>query len=311
MNERKIAATILKVCLGYHKGERLLIITDGYKEDIAKIFFKYAVENKIKVNLLKIPALNIHGQEPGDEVKNFLKIFDLALLITKMSLSHTKARQQASKKGVRIASLPNISIQTLRRAILINYSKLREKTMELARILTKAKTITVKTKKGTDLTMNIEKRDIFQDNGLYIKAGDFGNLPAGEVCVAPVEGTAYGKIIIDASFASIGRLHRPIRIEVNKGYATKISLTRLRKILLSSGRCSLSLAEFGIGLNPKARISGNVLEDEKVLNTAHIAFGNNKSFGGKIDCPLHLDGVFFNPSIFIDGKELKLKNIYS
>jgi leucyl aminopeptidase (aminopeptidase T) len=45
-----------------------------------------------------------------------------------------------------------------------------------------------------------------------------------------------------------------------------------------------------------------VLEDEKVLGTAHIAFGNNLSMGGSIDVPLHLDGVLIRPTIEIDGR---------
>ena len=65
-----------------------------------------------------------------------------------------------------------------------------------------------------------------------------------------------------------------------------------------------NMAEFGIGTNPKARITGTILEDEKVKGTAHIAFGTNASFGGKIQTSIHLDYVFDKPTITIDGREI-------
>ena len=81
---------------------------------------------------------------------------------------------------------------------------------------------------------------------------------------------------------------------------------KIAALIKPLGRAALNIAEFGIGLNPKAKVTGNVLEDEKAKQTAHIAIGANISFGGKVSCPCHLDFVFFNPHIFIDGKQLKL-----
>ena len=72
-----------------------------------------------------------------------------------------------------------------------------------------------------------------------------------------------------------------------------------------------NVAELGIGTNYKAKIRGNILEDEKVLGTCHIAFGNNKHFGGKVDVPFHVDFVIQNPTIYSDDvlilKDGKLK----
>jgi leucyl aminopeptidase (aminopeptidase T) len=62
------------------------------------------------------------------------------------------------------------------------------------------------------------------------------------------------------------------------------------------------IAEFAIGTNPKAKVIGNVLEDEKVLGTAHIAVGDNTSYpGGKNYSILHQDGIMFSPTIELDG----------
>jgi len=66
----------------------------------------------------------------------------------------------------------------------------------------------------------------------------------------------------------------------------------------------------GVGTNPKAKITGNVLEDEKVFGTAHIALGNNTAFEGKVDVPVHVDGVFTKPTIFLDKKKIIEKGVF-
>ena len=74
------------------------------------------------------------------------------------------------------------------------------------------------------------------------------------------------------------------------------------------------IGELGIGINPGARITGNMLEDEKALGTAHIAFGNNADFpgGGKNNSQIHRDFLFYRPAIevkYVDGsKKVVMKN---
>lgn len=68
------------------------------------------------------------------------------------------------------------------------------------------------------------------------------------------------------------------------------------------GSLAFNVAELGIGTNDRARITGNVLEDEKAIGTAHIAFGDNKSMGGTVRVASHLDGVILSPTVLIDGK---------
>jgi len=65
-----------------------------------------------------------------------------------------------------------------------------------------------------------------------------------------------------------------------------------------------NVAEFGIGTNDKAKIIGNILQDEKVMGTCHIAFGNNSAMGGKVYSEVHVDTILERPTIIIDGKIL-------
>lgn len=300
----KIVATVIKKCLGYRKGERLLILTDDKLEALAEDFYSHTRQLGVEAFLIKMAPRTVHGEEPPQVIAQALKSVDLALLITDKSLSHTKARKVASKKyGVRIASLPGLTRDMLKRSILIDYNDLKSKVARLTTLLSQGKSVQLTTDRGTDLSFSIKGRCGFRDDGLYVKRGAFGNLPAGEASIAPLEGTANGRLIVDASVAPLGRLTRPMEIVIKDGYAQKISSKKFRDILNGSGKDAFNIAEFGIGLNPKAKVTGNVLEDEKAVGTAHIAFGDNESFGGRVSVPCHLDAVFFNPEVTIDGKK--------
>jgi hypothetical protein len=51
------------------------------------------------------------------------------------------------------------------------------------------------------------------------------------------------------------------------------------------GDLGTNLAELGVGTNEQARLTGNVLEDEKILGTIHVAFGASAAIGGTVSVP--------------------------
>jgi leucyl aminopeptidase (aminopeptidase T) len=306
MDMEEIVENVIFRCMEYKKGEKLLFVTDDKLYNLAQKFYLNSLKLGIDAVLIKYKPRKMHGEEPPEIVAKALINSDVALLITHCSLSHTKARKKASQKGVRIASLPKITEEIVKRTLEIGYKKLKKKIEKIANRLSEAKEILIKTKLGTNLRFSAKGRKGFADTGIYNKRGSFGNLPAGEACISPLENTAQGKIIFDASFAGIGKLSKPIETEVKDGYAVKISSKKLFNLLFPYGKKAFNIAEFGIGLNPKAIVTGNVLEDEKAINTSHIALGSNISFGGKINAHLHLDGVFYEPLILLDGKKLRI-----
>ena len=139
--------------------------------------------------------------------------------------------------------------------------------------------------------------------GFTQKKSSFGNLPAGEIFIAPLEGKTNGKIICDASVGGLGKVDKNIEIKIENGFISKIAGGIIAKNFqfLLKNKLYKNVAELGIGTNPKAKITGEVLEDEKVMGTCHIAFGNNKHFGGKVDVPFHVDFVIRKPTIYADG----------
>lgn len=304
----KYTDIVLKTCLGLKKDESFLVITDKKLEKLAKEFLETAKKITTKAELIEIPIPKVHGTEPSQEIAEEMLNYEVELLITTKSLSHTNARINACKNGARVVTMPGITKEVLERAIDIDYEKLSKTHKALGNIIDEGKTVQIKTKLGTNLTFSIEGRKAFgRDSGLFRKKCSFGNLPAGEIFVAPVEGTANGVYVVDASFASIGKLNKPIKIYVKNGYARKIEgykAEKLKKILDSVGSEARNIAEFGIGTNEQAKITGNILEDEKVAGTCHIALGNNIGFGGKTSVQLHLDGIIKNPAIAIDNRKI-------
>jgi leucyl aminopeptidase (aminopeptidase T) len=232
------------------------------------------------------------------------------MIATSKSLSHTKARRDACEKGARIASMPGITSDIIRRALAIDYEKMAERGHKIRDLLRKSDNVRIITKLGTDVVMSVKGRDVKGGKGGIIhKKGEWDNLPAGEACTTPVEGSTNGILIVDGSFGCIGKLKNPIKIEIKNGYAVKINgckeAKKLVKILKDvNNKYAYNIAELGIGTNDKAKITGCVLEDEKVFGTAHMALGNSKSLGGLIDVPIHLDGVFLKPTIFVDNVKI-------
>jgi leucyl aminopeptidase (aminopeptidase T) len=143
---------------------------------------------------------------------------------------------------------------------------------------------------------------------LFREKGLWGNLPTGEAYLAPVEGEAKGVVVVDGSMAGIGKLSAPIQIAVRDGFAEEITggpeAAVLQRLLEPHGKPARTVAEFGIGTNDKAILSGVILEDEKVMGTIHIAFGDNASMGGTVHVASHLDGLVLKPTVTFDGVEV-------
>ena len=297
---------VLTNCISLTPDESFLIITDENLFNLANEFFKESLRITKKSKIIKTIIPEFNGAEPSQNVSDKLLNCDAALLITAKSLSHTNARKNASLNGARIASMPGLTFEMAERALNVDYGAIIENNNKLFSLLKNKKYIRIKTKKGTDIGFNFENRNWIMDIGIYTKKGSFGNLPAGEIFSAPVEGKTNGVFVVDASIAGIGILKSEVRIYVKNGLVDKVAGNTEAKKLESmfKGKNYKNIAELGIGTNPKAIITGNVLEDEKALGTCHIAFGNNKHFGGLIDVPFHIDCVIKNPEVYGDDRRL-------
>lgn len=299
----KPSKTILQDCMNLKSNETCLVVTDKKLKQIGNALYTNSLKTTkySKLILTKIPKA--HGAEPSKNIADEMLKYDVILLATTKSLSHTRARENASKNGARIASMPGITMEIMKRALNVDFYKIKSINEKLNKKLKNKNKIKIMTKKGTSIEFRIKGRKWIGDDGIYTKKGAFGNLPAGEIFIAPLEDRTNGIIVVDASVGGIGKIDKNIIIEVKNGFINKITGGKIahqfKKLL--KNKLYKNVAEFGIGTNHKAMITGNVLEDEKVAGTCHIAFGNNKHFGGLVDVPFHVDVVIKKPIIYADN----------
>lgn len=308
----KASVIAIKDCMGTKKEETVLIITDEKKKKIGYNLFKNALNLGHEALYVEIKSREMHGQEPPKQVAGLMKMFDVVLCPTAKSLTHTNARREASALGARIATFPGITEDVMIRGLNADYKKIAALTIKLTDILTNTRIVKVTAPNGTDITMDISTRKGHASKGLFHAKGESGNLPTGEAYIAPLEGKSNGVFVVDGSMAGIGMIKgRPIKIVVEDGYAVEISggaqANKLNSILQDYDMQARNIAEFGIGTNDKAKLSGLLLEDEKVMGTIHIAIGDNKSMGGLVNVPIHLDGVVKKPTVYFDGKMIMKK----
>jgi leucyl aminopeptidase (aminopeptidase T) len=303
------SAIAIRDCMGAKKNEKILVITDEIKREIGISLHENAIRLGYESLLVEMKSGKINGEEPSDIVADLMQKYDVVFCPTAKSLTHTNARRSASAKGVRIATFPGITKEVMIRGMNADYKKISALTVKLQKILETGKEIRVTAPAGTDITFSIAGRKAYASKGLFHASGESGNLPTGEAFLAPVEGSSNGVFVVDGSMAGLGLIKNAnIKIEVENGYSTKISggtLAKKLKVMLDKvGKDACNIAEFGIGTNDSAKLSGVLLEDEKVKGTIHIALGNNVSMGGSVNVPIHLDGVVKKPTVWMDSKLL-------
>src|SRR5262245_17051308 len=281
------AAIACMDCCGVAFHDRVLVVSNPPHRRIAAALVDAARGRADNVRHIEYPTLSRHGEEPPDAVAHALGEATVALAPTVYSISHTRARIQATARGVRIAGMSSLTEAAFASALPIDYVSLEQSTATVARASTAATTCRITSAAGTDLTVKVRGRAAHEDNGNLRAAGSFGNLPAGEAYIAPIETEGEGTVVVDGSLAGYGLLREPLRIILRAGRiidavgeAADWLLEALDMGHLERGR---TIAELGIGVNPAARVVGTTILDEKALGTLHVAFGTNVSFGGAND----------------------------
>jgi leucyl aminopeptidase (aminopeptidase T) len=231
----------------------------------------------------------------------------VVLAPTVQSLSHTAARKAASEAGARIATLPGVTEEMLARVMSADMEGLRQKGKAIAGALGAGEEARITSAAGSDLRLGLAGREAIPDAGDLRGPGAFGNLPCGEGFIAPVEGTGEGTLVVDGSIAGVGRVAEPVTLRVEGGHLVDAGGregARLLELLTAHGGDGTNVAELGIGTNEKALLTGEVLEDEKILGTAHVAFGASAAIGGTVQVPVHLDCVVLEPEVTVDGRPI-------
>ncbi len=322
---------MFKVNMGVKSGEKLLVITDTTTTEewvekeskelaemterslLARVVSEIAAQEfpDCKVEFYAYPSRGRSGTEPGRQVEEKMKEADVVVAITSYSLSHTEARDNATKSGTRVASMPSFIPGMFYPGgpMATDYTKIHEECQKIAKLVDQANEVVLASPGGTDLKFSLEGRKVLIDDGMLAEKGAFGNLPSGEVYSAPLEGTANGILVVEQGWCALtedltlvfedGRVTQVIGGgKVGDGLRETLACGKNEEPYLSRRNC----AELGIGTNPNARRLDIVLEAEKIRETVHIAVGDSSHMGGKVSADLHRDFVISKPTLKFDGK---------
>ncbi|MBL6732932.1 MAG: aminopeptidase [Candidatus Poseidonia sp.] len=309
----KSALTVIDTCMDLRRGENILIVCDPTTTEIGQALHDAASLRSDRVLLIVMPKGRHHGEEPPAPVSNLMRQQQVVIAPTKYSLTHTRAVRQAIKDGARVATMPGMTLEMFTEGgMSADFNIIKKNIGEMNSMLRRKRIVNVKSESGTNVTFEVNWREWkLDDNGVCNRPRMLTNLPAGKIFTLPREGTMNGTIVIDGSWDS-ALVDEPVLLQVEKGLVVDVKGgTAAAQIRQTFGEAAKRLkskeqenvwtvAEFGFGMNPNARLLGNVLEDEKRLGTAYFSIGDNTTLGGTAAVGIQISGVLATPSIWLD-----------
>jgi len=293
--------------------KNLLFLYDDEGINIMNLFKSVGEQLNTNVESYCISTLNENQELPDtllNHFKNYDAVFniigDSAKIPVELRITLVKTEIQ---NNCAVVHCPGIHESSMLWSVNIDYEKIQKDAKNIIDILSIADEINLTAPSGTNLTFSIKDRIPHTD--LKIGYGEVGNIPAGEVFIAPIESSANGLLVVDGSISHFGAIGPVIKFDIKNGiiqriYSADVEMaTRVKKTLLKRRmRWSRIIGEFGIGLNNKTlHLTGNPLEDEKALHTCHIAFGYNIDFGGINPSSEHMDCIIYFPTVQITTKK--------
>ena len=305
------AMTVARVCLGVKKDEEILIVTEPEKQNIAKSVAEAVFSlGAIPVIMTMLPRER-DGQEPPEMVAEAMKKSDGFVCVVGKSITHTHAVKNACAAGSRGIMLTQFAEHMMFKGGLeADFPSCARDCKAVAQKLGGAEKIHLTTKGGTDLTYSARGR---RYNAMYcmVEKGEFAPVPTVEANTSPLEGTANGVIVADASipYVGIGLLEEPVKCIVKDGKIIKIEGGKQAKMLQKdldekNDPNVFNVAEMGVGLNPRCSFVGFMLEDEGVYGSVHIGIGTSLTLGGNIKAACHYDLIMHRGTIEVDGETI-------
>lgn len=309
------AGKIMDVCVGLEAGERVVVVTDFLKAELAQVVAAAAHARGADVVMTVMAPRELDGQEPPEAVGRALCGADVVVSLVARSITHSTAIKEAIEAGARGVMLTAfVADQLIGGGIDADFEAIEPLCKRVAQLLAEANEAHLTTPAGTDLRMSLAGRPGNAHSGLARAPRVFTTVPNIESSVSPVEGTAQGIFVADASipYYDIGVLSEPVRYTIRDGQIIDIEGgAQARAIAQKMAECQdpavYNIAQLSFGLNPLCPMRGVMLDDEGVYGTSHIGIGTSTSLGGEVKAPMHYDAVMWQPTLALDG-EVVLKD---
>lgn len=305
----KGAGIITRQCANIRPDEKVLIVTDFIKTDIAETIAAAARTLGAEVVMCVIAPTHIDGTEPPDAVAAAMSEADCIIMPVSKSLAHTDAARQAIQQGARVISMTAFTeSQMTEGGLYADFRKEKPTCDKVAELLSQGSMVHFTTPAGTDLTFSIEGRP-GNSHACVLDSPGFTALPNIEANISPVEGTTNGVLVGDGSipYYDIGVLAEPVVFKIKDGFVYEITggvqAKQIDRLMASQNdRFVYNIAQFAMGLNPMCtELTGVMLNDEGVLGTAHIGIGTSSNLGGRTKAKTHYDVIVRNATVSIDG----------
>jgi leucyl aminopeptidase (aminopeptidase T) len=302
------AMKVMSQCAAVKPGENVVITCDTNKLRLAEALAAAAYAVQGIPTIVSFPPTGTHGAQVPKSVVGAAAQSDVLIMPTSWSMTHTDARIEAIKNGSRVCTMCEVTEDCLcTGGILGDFEENDRLGRQLGKIIEKGKQIRMTSKAGTDLTAEISGRPISYETGIFKEPGQFAALPNSEINIPPIEGTSNGIIVGNVRLMGYGIIREePVTIEVENGNVVNIkgknAAEYLKNTLKSfNDKSAYNLAEFAVGLNPASRSYATNLEDLGKLGFGHHGIGSNYAFGGKVVAPCHIDIIYSEASLEIDG----------
>jgi leucyl aminopeptidase (aminopeptidase T) len=301
--------SMFMACDVVHPKDKVLVIAD---DDGKSMWLGYLCLGTIKAmvaeaNLIVMDPPEQRAAEPPITVSAAMKTVNVCVRVSdKAPLVHTTARKEASALGVRYCPI-EIPVEEIKMGASAKEVKLiKERTEKLAEILGKSKTARVTTPEGTDLTVSIAGRPPIP---LHPLSPLVAGIPSyAEAAVAPIEGTAEGRIVVDIAFIDwCCLLREPMHLTVKKGKVVDIKgyqpeVEKVSKVLDTYENAN-NIGELGIGTSHTIPLPiYGIRRDAARIGTAHFALGRNNDIGGNTLSEIHWDMLMNQATVEFDGK---------
>jgi leucyl aminopeptidase (aminopeptidase T) len=303
----RAVGAVINNCLAVKEGETVLVVCNPATLGLGERMRAEAGRAGADGVLALMAERATHGTEPPPQVAAAMAAADVVLCPTVQSLSHTAARRLANEAGARVGTLPGVTEEMLARVMGADMDALRRRGDGVAAALTAGDEARITCPRGSDLRLVLTGREGIPDYGDITTPGAFGNLPCGEGFISPHHDAGEGTLVVAGTAGSMRIPDEPFRLDVEGGAIVAASDgfgEDFRRLLLGAGEDGVRVAELGIGTNECAILTGELLEDEKILGTCHVAFGASAGIGGEIQVPIHEDCVVLEPTVEIDGEAL-------
>ncbi len=295
-------------------GEKVLVMTDlprgklkdheawAERREMAKewhaAFEKLGAEVGFSVHpLLTFPAtgasnspLPEEGEMDGQTVRfeDILADANIVVALTEYSATAPLIKYTEKLPNLRVASMPGVMKRMEETALAADYAEVARKGHILAERLDRALGAEVEFSTGHQMYFDLRNRTAKVDDGqLHADKEGFRviNLPSGEAFIAPYEGELEGQP--SQTEGTIPLMYRDelVLLEVQANRIVEIigdtpQAAEIRGYI-GADEARRNIAELGLGCNDKAIVTGNVLEDEKVLGM-HWALGRSDHLGGTV-----------------------------